>query len=244
MANAINAVRESFMSNLQLRIVLPRRGQFPANTPRRDWAEKWCDPLECAALLHRKAKESALRMDGHAFREIRHHWGLGNGYAKGDGSKTGIRADCLAGRCSYLLWLRGIFAASPYFADALFGTSLARPSVAQELAAQVIGVRSFALPGEPSGVDRESIGQLPSGFCVATKKSTPRLIAGCSAVKPASAKTYKVWPVAKASLLGSGTVWLQPPSARCRASSSSIVPCSARRGSPERTPRSSLRTLS
>ena len=44
-----------------------------------------------------------------------------------------------------------------------FGTSLARPSVAQELAAQMIGVNSFALPGEPSGVDREIIGQLPSG---------------------------------------------------------------------------------
>jgi hypothetical protein len=51
-----------------------------------------------------------------------------------------------------------------------FGTSLARPSVAQELAVQVIGVRSFVLPGEPSGVDREIIGQVPSGLCVATKK--------------------------------------------------------------------------
>src|SRR5207248_8403472 len=100
-----------------------------------------------------------------------------------------------------------------------FGASLARPSVAQELAAQVIGVNSFALPGEPSGVDREIIGQLPSGFCVATRKSIPRLISGRSAEKPASAKTYKVWPVAKASLRNSGTVWLQPPSARCRASS-------------------------
>ena len=77
-----------------------------------------------------------------------------------------------------------------------FGTSLARPSVAQELAVQVIGVRSFALPGEPSGVDRESIGQLPSAFCVATRKSIPRLISGRSAVKPASDRTYKVWPVA------------------------------------------------
>ena len=101
-----------------------------------------------------------------------------------------------------------------------FGTRLAKPSVAQELAAQVIGVRSFAPPGEPSGVDRDVIGQLPSGFCVATRKSIPRLISGRSAVKPASDKTYKVWPVAKASLFNSGTVWLQPPSARCRASSS------------------------
>ena len=63
-----------------------------------------------------------------------------------------------------------------------FGASLARPSVAQELAAQVIGVNSFELPGEPSGVDREIIGQLPSGFCVATRKSIPRLISGRSAV--------------------------------------------------------------
>src|SRR5215470_17150034 len=125
-----------------------------------------------------------------------------------------------------------------------FGTSLAKPSVAQELAAQVIGVRSFALPGEPSGVDREVIGQLPSGCCVATRKSSPRLISGRSAVKPASAKTYKVWPVAKASLFNSGTVWLQPPSPRCRASSPSIVVCSALRGLPERTPSSTFRALS
>ena len=53
---------------------------------------------------------------------------------------------------------------------------------ASMLAAQVIGVNSFALPGEPSGVDREIIGQLPSGFCVATRKSIPRLISGRSAV--------------------------------------------------------------
>src|SRR3954463_15528080 len=103
--------------------------------------------------------------------------------------------------------------------------SLARPSVAQELAAQVIGVNSLELPGEPSGVDREIIGQLPSGVCVATRKSIPRLISGRSAVKPASAKAYKVWPVAKASLFRSGTVWLQPPSARCCASNASIVVC-------------------
>src|ERR1700681_1854116 len=57
-----------------------------------------------------------------------------------------------------------------------FGTSLARPSVAQELAAQVIGVNSFELPGDPSGVDREIIGQLPSGDCVAIRKSIPRLM--------------------------------------------------------------------
>src|SRR5947209_18137265 len=124
------------------------------------------------------------------------------------------------------------------------GASFARPSVAQELAAQVIGVNSFELPGEPSGVDREIIGQLPSGFCVATRKSIPRLTSGRSAEKPASAKTYKVWPVAKASLFNSGTVWLQPPSAHCRASSSSIVVCSALRGLAERAPRSTFRTLS
>ena len=52
----------------------------------------------------------------------------------------------------------------------------------KELAAQVIGVKSFELPGEPSGVDREIIGQLPSGVCVATRKSIPRLISGRSAV--------------------------------------------------------------
>jgi len=61
--------------------------------------------------------------------------------------------------------------------------------VAQELAAQVIGVRSFALPGEPLGVDREIIGQLPSGDCVATRKSMPRLISGCSDVEPARERT-------------------------------------------------------
>ena len=63
-----------------------------------------------------------------------------------------------------------------------FGASLARPRVAQELAAQVIGVRRVAPPGSPFGVDREIIGQLPSGVCVATRKSTPRLIFGFSAV--------------------------------------------------------------
>src|SRR5436190_19988183 len=77
-----------------------------------------------------------------------------------------------------------------------FGASRARASVAQELAAQVIGVNSFELPGEPSGVDREIIGQLPSGACVATRKSIPRLISGRSAEKPVSDKTYRVWPVA------------------------------------------------
>src|SRR5947209_39166 len=124
------------------------------------------------------------------------------------------------------------------------GASFARPRAAQELAAQMIGVNSFELPGEPSGVDRESIRQLPSGFCVATRKSIPRLISGRWAVKPASDKTYKVWPVAKASLFHPGTVWLQPPSARCRASSSSIVGCIVLRGLAERTARSTFRTLS
>jgi hypothetical protein len=33
--------------------------------------------------------------------------------------------------------------------------------VAQELAAQMIGVKSLALPTEPSGVDREVIGVAP-----------------------------------------------------------------------------------
>jgi len=41
---------------------------------------------------------------------------------------------------------------------------------------QVIGVKSFELPGSPLGVDREIIGQLPSGFWVATRKSMPRWI--------------------------------------------------------------------
>ena len=66
--------------------------------------------------------------------------------------------------------------------QSFFGTSLARPSVAQELAAQVIGVKSFALPGSPLGVAREIIGQLPSGDCVAMRKSIARLISGRSAV--------------------------------------------------------------
>ena len=61
--------------------------------------------------------------------------------------------------------------------------------MAQELAAQVIGVNSFALPGEPSGVDREIIGQLPSGNCVATRKLMARLISGRSAVYPAREST-------------------------------------------------------
>jgi hypothetical protein len=46
----------------------------------------------------------------------------------------------------------------------LFGANLASPSVAQALAAHVIGVNNFAPPGRPSGVDRDVIGQLPSGF--------------------------------------------------------------------------------
>jgi hypothetical protein len=45
----------------------------------------------------------------------------------------------------------------------LAGADRASPSVAQELAAQVIDVNSLALPGSPFGVDREIIGQLPSG---------------------------------------------------------------------------------
>jgi hypothetical protein len=63
-----------------------------------------------------------------------------------------------------------------------FGVSLTRPSVAQALAAQVIGVRSFALPGSPFGAERDTIGQLPSGICVATRKSIPLLISGRSDV--------------------------------------------------------------
>lgn len=42
------------------------------------------------------------------------------------------------------------------------GTSRDRASVAQEPAAQLIGESSFELPGEPSGVERETIGQVPS----------------------------------------------------------------------------------
>src|SRR5262249_21025054 len=125
-----------------------------------------------------------------------------------------------------------------------YGTSRARPSVAQEAAAQVIGVRSFAPPGEPSGVDREAIGQLPSGLWVATRRSIPARTSGRAGVRPASDRAYNVWPVAKASLVGSGAVWLQPPSARCRASSSPTVGCSASRGLPQRPPRMTLRTLS
>jgi hypothetical protein len=83
---------------------------------------------------------------------------------------------------------------------------MARPSVAQERAAQVMGVSTFALPGQPSGVARETLGQPPSGFCVATKKSIPRRISGRSAVRPASDKTYNVGPVANASLVHSRTV--------------------------------------
>ena len=54
--------------------------------------------------------------------------------------------------------------------------------MAQAAAAQVMGVNNFALPGEPSGVAREFIGQLPSGDCEATRKSIPRLISGRSAL--------------------------------------------------------------
>jgi hypothetical protein len=43
------------------------------------------------------------------------------------------------------------------------GASRARPRVAHEAAAHVIGVNSFALPGFPSGVERDVIGQLPAG---------------------------------------------------------------------------------
>ena len=50
-----------------------------------------------------------------------------------------------------------------------FGATPARPIAAQELAAQVMGVSSLALPGLPSGVAREAIGQLPSGRCVPTR---------------------------------------------------------------------------
>src|ERR1700676_5247889 len=84
--------------------------------------------------------------------------------------------------------LVGIFIALRSATD--FGASLARASVAQELAAQVIGVKSFELPGEPSGVDREIIGQLPSGFCVATRKSIARFNSGRSRGKHASDKAY------------------------------------------------------
>jgi hypothetical protein len=63
-----------------------------------------------------------------------------------------------------------------------FGTNLTKASVAQDAAAQLIGVKSFELPGSPLGVERESIGQVPSGNCVATRKSMPRFISGRSAV--------------------------------------------------------------
>jgi hypothetical protein len=69
---------------------------------------------------------------------------------------------------------------APDASPQLFGTSRDKPSVAQALAAQVIGVSNFALPGRPSGVEREVIGQLPSGFCVEIKKSIARLISGRS----------------------------------------------------------------
>lgn len=42
------------------------------------------------------------------------------------------------------------------------GAQFTSPSVAQELAAHLMGVKSVALPGEPSGVDRDVMGQLPS----------------------------------------------------------------------------------
>jgi hypothetical protein len=48
--------------------------------------------------------------------------------------------------------------------------------VAQEVAAHVMGVSSFA--GFPPGFARGTIGQLPSGFWVATRNSIPRLMAG------------------------------------------------------------------
>lgn len=64
----------------------------------------------------------------------------------------------------------------------LWGASFAKPSAAHELAAHVMGVKSFELPGEPSGVERDVIGQLPSDCCVATRKSIPRRISGRSAV--------------------------------------------------------------
>ena len=66
------------------------------------------------------------------------------------------------------------------------GRGMAKPmmeaNVFPKLAVQMIGVNNVELPGLPSGVDLESIGQLPSGVCVATKKSIPRLISGRSAV--------------------------------------------------------------
>ena len=65
---------------------------------------------------------------------------------------------------------------------AVITTLASAPMLAQEAAAQLIGVNNFELPGEPLGVDREIIGQLPSGVCVATRKSIPRLISGRSAV--------------------------------------------------------------
>jgi hypothetical protein len=63
-----------------------------------------------------------------------------------------------------------------------FGTRRANPSVAQEHEAHVIGVNNFALPGLPSGVARDFIGQLPSGFCVAIRNAIALLISGRTAV--------------------------------------------------------------
>jgi hypothetical protein len=82
----------------------------------------------------------------------------------------------------------GVFSGSGF----AVGVSRTSPKVAQEAAAQLIGVNSFELPGSPFGVDREIIGQLPSDFCVATRKSIARLISGRSAVSPASDRAYKV----------------------------------------------------
>src|ERR1051326_5641960 len=76
----------------------------------------------------------------------------------------------------------GVSAAALGAVESAFGTSFARPRMAQEVAAQGMGVKSLALPGEPSGVEREIMGQLPSGFWVAMRKSIPRWICGCWAV--------------------------------------------------------------
>ena len=64
-----------------------------------------------------------------------------------------------------------------------------------------------------------------------------------SAVQPPKARTYNVWPVAKASL-GIVAIWPQPPSGRCKASNSSMAGCNLSRGVPARIATSSISTFS
>jgi hypothetical protein len=83
-------------------------------------------------------------------------------------------AECLAFRPQLYFVIEQVQELNSYPSYGLFGTSRARPRVAQALAAQVIGVNNFEFPGLPSGVDREAIGKALQHRATRSLSTEPR----------------------------------------------------------------------